>query len=110
MIKIKGDSVSVSANAVEADVLTLTPPKDKVYKILELALEASGAGYFAIYFNSDKICEKLEKDALNIDKRRILVDWKLEEGDTLKIVFTDTSGSANTARYLIVYSEESAGG
>lgn len=104
--RIKADSVSIAASAVEAEVLTLSPPSGKQYKILELALQASGSGYFRVYLNNDKICDPLDKDALAIDPRRILVDWLLREGDVLKIVFTDTSGAANTARYEIVYEEE----
>ena len=108
--RIKADSVSIDANAVEATVLELTPPTGKQYKVLELALQAAGAGYFRIYLNNDKICGPLDKDALAIDPRRILVDWVLNPGDVLKIVFTDTSGAANTGRYLIVYEETVTGG
>jgi len=109
VVRIEGNSVSISANAKEAEVVTLMPPEEKKYKVLEIALEATGDGYFSIYIGTNKICDKIERNALNIDKRRILVDWELSSSTPLKVVFTDESGSANTARYLIVFSEEAKG-
>jgi len=105
MIRIKADSVSITPNAVEAEVLKLEPRKDRKIQVLEIALKAVGDGFFTIYFNQEKICDPLEKNALEIDLRRILVDWELAYGDRLIIVFTDKSGATNTARYLIVYKE-----
>jgi len=105
MIRIKADSVSISANAKEALVAEFTPPKDKKYQFLEIALKAVGAGYFSVYYNQERICDKIEKDALTIDERRILIDWELQYGDKVKIVFTDTSGATNTARYIVVYKQ-----
>jgi len=85
VIRIEGDSVSISANAVEAPVKEFTPPSGKTYEFLEIALQSVGAGYFRVYFNTVLICDKIEKDALAIDSSRILVDWKLSEGDKISI-------------------------
>ena len=104
-IRIKGDSISINASAVEATVVEFSPPEGVEWHFLEITLQATGAGYYRIYINNEKICDKIDKDAAAIDARRILVDWSLKVGDVLKIVFTDTSGAANTARYLVVYSE-----
>ena len=105
VVRIQADSVSIDANAKEASVVTLSPPEGKVYNILEIALGASGAGYFSIYIQNQRIAHPLDKDALALDSRRILVDWSLKQGEELKIVFTDKSGASNTAKYLIVFEE-----
>jgi hypothetical protein len=108
VIRIEADTVSVPANAKEQLIASFTPPSGKVQNFLEIGLSASGAGYFSIYFSTEKICRKIEKTALDIDKRRILVDWSLKVGDRLDIVFTDTSGAANSASYIAVFEEKAA--
>jgi len=106
MIRILGDTVSVSANAQRDTVVELQAPEGKKYKVVEIALSATGTGYFEIFYDTDRICEKISKGALGIDSRRIVVDWEIQPGHKLGIYFTEQSGSANTVYYLLVFEEE----
>ena len=104
IIRLESYQATVSANS-KATVVELTPPQGHTYRILEIAFSLSGAGYFEIYINEQRLTEHLYKDAIDIDKRRILVNWELKQGDKLKIIAYDTSGSTNTATVFIVYED-----
>ena len=106
MIRILGDTKSISANATRATVVELQAPDGKKYKVVEIALKAAGTGYFEIFYDTHRICEKISKGSLDIDSRRIVVDWEIQPGHKLGIYFTEQSGSANTAYYLLVFEEE----
>ena len=106
LIRLLGKKVTVSANS-SATVIELSPPKDKVYRVIEVAFSLSGSGYFEVYINEQRIVEKIEKEAIDIDSRRIVVNWELRQGDKLKIIAKDTSGSSNTAACLVVFEESS---
>lgn len=93
---------SVTANAIDQEIGSLTPPDGEKYHILALSWALGGAGY--ILGGIKRETNHTLRDTVEADANHpVPVDYEVEEGQEHWFKGTDTSGAANKMQVMVVY-------
>lgn len=112
MIKIETFTKSVSSNSSEdlksnLSGTELTPASGKVIDVKEIGGNVTSDGRIKVFIEGEQITS-IKDNALASVENRILIDWSIAEGEELKIVGEDQSGSSNEMNVTLVFNEHSA--
>jgi len=104
VVRIASLYKTLAAGASETEIGSITCKAGYEYKILEVLPVVPSNSLLYIYVESDRVAT-IHGDLITKDNRRILVDWLLRGGESLKISGTNGSGSSAVVGALIVYEE-----
>ena len=107
VIKIASIQKTLPAGAAETEIGSVVGKVGKTISVLEILPVVPSNSYVYVYVEAEKVAE-IFGDLIAKDNRRILVNWTITGGQTLKVTGTNGSASSAVVGALIVYDETSA--
>jgi len=104
VIFIKSFTKSLPAGASETEIGSLTVKVGRKYAVLEILPYVITGSWLYVYIENERVAE-IHGDVISKDNRRILVNWELSGGQTLKITATNATASGAIAGAIVVYDD-----
>ena len=104
VIKIASLQKTLAAGSSETEIGSISGKVGKRIDVLEVLPVVPTNSYVYIYVEAEKVAE-IFGDLIVKDNRRILVNWSITGGQTLKVTGTNGSTASAVVGALIVYDE-----
>lgn len=91
---------TLPAGAAETEVGTVTVPVGHTYNFLEVLFLVPPGSWLYVYVESDRVAA-VHGDVIAKDNRRIVVNWSLTGGQTLRVSGTNATGSAQAVGAIV---------